>query len=163
MKLLFLDIDGVLNDHSRFPNRYSGIHADKVQRLNRILAELPDLQIVLSSAWRYSFDNQFLAQQILCVHGVDCFERVHGVTALDPVPEDHPSYDDREWWDSMGLRWRKEQIEEYVAAHQPDRFAVVDDLPLGVACLFKTDGNVGLTEEICAQVIEHFSDSRFEG
>lgn len=53
MKLLFLDIDGVLNDHTRTPSGYCGIQADKVSHLNFILKEAPEVQIVISSAWRY--------------------------------------------------------------------------------------------------------------
>lgn len=38
MKLVFLDIDGVLNNHDFEPERMSAtIHRDKVERLNRIL------------------------------------------------------------------------------------------------------------------------------
>jgi len=53
MKLLFLDIDGVLNDHAKLESGYCGIRHDKASLLNRILDAVPDVQLVISSAWRY--------------------------------------------------------------------------------------------------------------
>lgn len=155
-KLLFLDLDGVMNRHERFPNKFCGLRQENIAHLNTILAAVPDLQIVLSSAWRYAFGNAWVVQHLLCCHGVDCFERIHGVTAHDPVPEDHPPYDDKAWWDRMGLEWRGAQIEEYVTAHKPARFAVLDDLPIPVEHLFKTESEIGLTDEIARAVIAHF-------
>jgi hypothetical protein len=52
MKLLFLDIDGVLNSHDQHPNGYCGIHPEKVMLLNGIV-EKTNCKIVISSAWRY--------------------------------------------------------------------------------------------------------------
>lgn len=52
MKVLFLDIDGVLNAHDPHPNGYCGLHPDKVARLDRIVAAT-GCRIVLASAWRY--------------------------------------------------------------------------------------------------------------
>lgn len=43
MKLLFLDIDGVLNDHSKFSNNYCGIKQECVDNLNIILDKYKDL------------------------------------------------------------------------------------------------------------------------
>lgn len=158
LKILFLDIDGVLNDHSRFPNRWSGISRSQVELLNRVLAAVPDLQIVLSSAWRYRFDNAYLVEGLLCCHGMDCFERVHGVTERDPIPDGHPSFDDTEWWSAMGLKWRAKQIREYLQEHPAARYAVLDDLPIDIEHLIQTDGKVGLTEGIVEALIRHFSE-----
>lgn len=52
MKVLFLDIDGVLNGHQRHANGYCGIDPGKVEHLNGIVAETR-CRIVLASAWRY--------------------------------------------------------------------------------------------------------------
>ena len=63
MKLIFLDIDGVLNSHDYFLKRYSetgkmqggirpeSIDPDALRRLERILEET-DAKIIVSSTWR---------------------------------------------------------------------------------------------------------------
>lgn len=52
MKLIFLDIDGVLNDHSRSSSGYCTIDSDKVELFNQILDAHPNARVVISSAWR---------------------------------------------------------------------------------------------------------------
>ena len=51
MKVLFLDIDGVMNNYTsrNFKDKFS---VSAVQALNSLLAREPDLKIVISSAWR---------------------------------------------------------------------------------------------------------------
>jgi len=59
VKILFLDIDGVLNwsgTKERVHNRqFIGIDPEMVARFNRIVDAHPDLKIVISSTWRHSF------------------------------------------------------------------------------------------------------------
>lgn len=52
MKVLFLDIDGVLNP---FGNRATGdiFSSPCCESLNKIIREVSDLKIVISSAWRH--------------------------------------------------------------------------------------------------------------
>lgn len=52
MKVLFLDVDGVLNGHNRYPNGYCGLDRLHLGLLDRIVAET-GCRIVLVSAWRY--------------------------------------------------------------------------------------------------------------
>lgn len=158
-RLLFLDIDGVLNAHERHANGYSPIRPDLVANLNLILDAVPDLQIVLSSAWRYTMREVCSVETLLCCHGANAAKRIHGLTNPDPLPNPCPSYDDREWWSRMGLLWRVDQICDYAWAHSASRFAVLDDLPLEVDHLFLCDPNVGLTAEIADAVVRHFGDS----
>lgn len=157
MKALFLDVDGVLNDHRKWPNKFAPILIEHVEHLNFILEQVPDLQIVLSSAWRYRFDNDYVIEALLCCHGVNAFERVHGRTEFDPASgEDFRPYDDVEWWSEMGIKWRGDQIREYVNLHRVQRWAVLDDLPLQVDHLFRTEAQVGLTGAIAQSVVAHF-------
>lgn len=53
MKVLFLDIDGVLNN---FKDRNFGKSLSKAscENLNTLLKKVPDLKIVISSAWRHN-------------------------------------------------------------------------------------------------------------
>lgn len=53
MTVIFLDIDGVLNDHRRMRNGYSQLTRRCVRELAKILRTRPEARIVVSSAWRY--------------------------------------------------------------------------------------------------------------
>lgn len=53
MRLLFLDIDGVLNNGKPTASGYCTIDYDKALLLNELLDTLPDVKVVISSAWRY--------------------------------------------------------------------------------------------------------------
>lgn len=59
MKILFLDIDGVLN-HSQTKDRiggYIGLNAGMIKRFNKIIEAHPDVKIVVSSTWRHTFSH----------------------------------------------------------------------------------------------------------
>lgn len=75
MKVLFLDIDGVLNSSSwinsnkgRKHGEFNKINPWCVENLNKIIDAIPDLKIVLSSSWRilYSLEE---VQAILKING----------------------------------------------------------------------------------------------
>lgn len=55
MKVLFLDIDGVLNwiDTADRVGPFIGICPERVARFNKIVEAHPDLKIVISSTWRH--------------------------------------------------------------------------------------------------------------
>lgn len=174
MKLLFLDIDGVLNDCCPHDNGYCGIQADKVRHLNRILEECPDVQLVISSSWRYTVlnGNSTLLgfEHLLLSHGVACKGRLHGVTAADPDvfdPKHHEPPFDVEEWKTRGLKWRVEQIYDYVGEHDIYDFVVLDDLPLNLPALVCTAEDcssadlrklrrIGLTKSDADEVIRRF-------
>lgn len=158
MRLLFLDIDGVLNDHSALPSGYCGIQYALAERLNCILSAVPDAQIVVSSAWRYMILEGAMTLKgfgyVLSMHGVKSHGRMHGYTEADFSPDEQPSHFDRETWKEIGIKLRAEQIAKYVMEHQPIRFAVLDDLPLNVPNLVQTDGTKGITDRDVEIVIE---------
>lgn len=87
MKVIFLDIDGVLNDHTQMENHYCGTKYECVQQFNRILDAVPEAKIVISSAWRYMILRGDVTlkgfEMLLLTHGVKCHERVIGHT-IDP-------------------------------------------------------------------------------
>lgn len=147
MKFIFLDIDGCLNDHTMMSNGYCGIQGDKVELLNQILSKHEDVFLVISSAWRYMCINKEMTlrgfEQMLLTHGVNCYNRVHGITSSDEKywPK-NPT-----WHDWKDLTVRSRQIEEYVQQHSPQSFVVFDDLDLPVVNLVRTDGNAGIQQQ----------------
>jgi hypothetical protein len=148
--LLFLDIDGVLNGHEQHANKFCGIGATQAAFLNQILADVPDLQIVVSSAWRYMILGGAMTlkgfEHLLQTHGVCAYNRLHGHTEADLTDEilggGPPPYGGR-----------AELIERYVDQHQPSAWAVVDDLLLAVDNFVQTDPKRGLTEANVADIV----------
>lgn len=148
MKLIFLDIDGVLNDHKIPEGVHCGqIHSQKVTLLNRVL-RFTGAQIVLSSAWRYIVHrgeaNLEGMSWLLQSHGLLAGKLV-GITRMDTEPQN---------WDGRPESWvaspeRGQQITEYLAQHPCERYVVVDDLDLGITAaghpFVKTNGTRGLT------------------
>lgn len=158
MTAIFLDVDGVLNDHRRWANGYSPMQPELVRHLNVLLAGVPKAMIVLSSAWRYSFPDVRSIETVLCVHGANARGRVHGATCSDADVhgidlDDLPSFDDAAWWSHNGLTWRVGQILRYVRENAVERYVVLDDLALDVPNLVKTDGKVGLTPALVTQAM----------
>jgi hypothetical protein len=85
MSLLFLDCDGVINDHKVMYNRYCGSKPSCIKQLNRILETCaPD--VVLSSAWRYMVLQNTVTLEGFChllsTHGVVKFNLI-GTTCRD--------------------------------------------------------------------------------
>jgi hypothetical protein len=137
-KVVFLYIDGVLNNHSRVINFYCGIHPELVQRLNQI-TDATDASIVISSAWRYMVYGGAMTLRGLCY-----LFATHGIKApiIDITQRDEE------------VPQREEQIAEYIIKHGIQQYVVLDDLPLQIPNFVKTEGNVGLTDTHVKQAIE---------
>lgn len=79
MRIIFLDIDGVLNDHKRFSNGFYGIRQENVKHLNTLLGLFPDAKIVITSSWRYMINPQSMTldgfSNLLLCNGVDCLDK----------------------------------------------------------------------------------------
>lgn len=127
MKVIFLDIDGVLN-HDQTADRiggYLGLNPGMIKRFNKIIEACPDVKIVVSSTWRHSF-----------THGV--YEDFEGLVKLlkergllgdivghTPFPPDEPV-----GWMSLGrgYRSRGQEIRMYLHAHpEVEHFLILDD------------------------------------
>lgn len=86
-----------------------------------------------------------------------------GVTVEDPEkydPEHHTAPFDVEYWKSRGLKWRAEQITQYVAMMIPDAWIAVDDLPLKIdpGRFCQTDGSIGLTDDDADWIVESLTE-----
>lgn len=146
LRVLFLDIDGVLNRHEKHPGSvYCGIRADCMAELNRVIHET-GCSLVISSAWRYQILLGAMThrgfENMLCTHGLVCREgTVVGATRKDVSPE---------------CADRGQQIREWLMGHSAVKcWAVVDDCPKGMPMCFgkanqwrlvKTCGDIGLID-----------------
>jgi hypothetical protein len=149
MKLIFLDIDGVLNAHERADNGYYPILISKIDLLSKLLLAVPDAHIVLSSAWRQKLKTASAIETLLCMYGCHCHDRVHGCTECDELSHDGPLplHGDIAAWSAMGLKLRANQIMKYVREHTPISWVAIDDLDLKLNNFIKTNPKLGLMEE----------------
>lgn len=140
--IIFLDIDGVLNDHTLQDNNYCGTKKECVSNFNKILDAFPEAKIVISSAWRYMILGGDLTlngfEMLLLSHGVKCRKRVIGHTMSDESEVESDNY-----------RSRAELIKSWMFANTSsnERFIVLDDMYLGLPESWLIDGKCGLTKE----------------
>ena len=136
MTVLFLDIDGVLNNH-RALGREPPLDSDCVAVLNTV-AELIDASIVISSTWRL-FHSQEELRVMLCDHGLVAPHRI-----IDATPEVE------EWRGTARvLQPRGVEIQAWLSAHRDvQRFVILDDgddMAHLAPHLVQTDMTTGLT------------------
>lgn len=173
MKVLFLDVDGVLNSDAYFQvHPRSSRPSDMAQQLDPMACALlndvlaaTSAKIVLSSDWRFKIDSVEHMERLLRSRGALCAEIVGQTPDLVRRCRD----------EGLGfrLRWLSEQVsagrelsdikawpwagrgDEIVAwlkdADRVAKYAVVDDEDAGmreaVARLVHTDPSVGLTQD----------------
>lgn len=152
MKVIFLDVDGVLNDkNTQRTTEAPGIGIDdiKIQYLKNIV-DATNAQIVLCSGWKlgwsHNFANQSASVQYLTNKLIN-----YGLTIIDRT------------YDPDGFSHRGEGIKNWLANHPiVDAWVVLDDdifpdyeeqgiIPHLVKSSFY---NKGLTEELVEQAIK---------
>jgi len=150
MKVIFLDIDGVLNEDitpTRTKSRVIFIDQEKLLRLKRIV-DATGAKIVLSSTWRYDRDDTRYNGDFLELR--EAFYNA-GLDFYDYTPED-----------ALGIR-RGMEIRAWLGLHrgEVERFIILDDELFDfeerglLFHLIKTDfGDGGLTEELTQEAIE---------
>lgn len=142
MKVIFLDVDGVLNT-PKLIKKFGYDHIDPVlvALLARIVRET-EARIVLSSTWRIDENNRKMVEAALAQHGLEL---------LGSTPVHKKKFPD--WV------YRHEEIGAWLAENQVSKFAILDDLDdAGIeGSFFRTDENLGLTAEIAEKVILHLS------
>ena len=137
MKVLLLDIDGVVNNAHTW-QRYGGfigIDPEMAALVKDIVARVKGLKVVLSSTWRL---NRKSLEEV---------KRVVG--KIDDVTPDLGS--------SRGL-----EINAWLSEHpEVERYAILDDdsdmLPDQMPNFFKTTWQEGITREIADRVINHYN------
>ena len=145
-KILFLDIDGVLNSTKFFESNSMKCSKDDhidlgaVVILKRILNKT-NAKVVLSSSWRGHEDNHKIIKENVCDF-IDitprCCEGIRGVEIYK--------------WINKNYKWEERKKLKY---------AILDDdsdmLLWQKDSFFHVDHKVGLTEEIADEVIKHLN------
>lgn len=131
MKILFLDIDGVLNLHEYNEKAESNtINPVFVKNLNHVL-DSTNCNIVITSAWRYMILKNAMTLQgfeyLLRTHGIHCVGKLIGTTRLDKDVNDKTE--------------RGKQIQDWIIRNMmwlPANtvWAIVDDLDLGLTLAY---------------------------
>lgn len=151
MKLVFLDVDGVLNtcEYNDISKSFT-IHTDKINKLNKLLLET-DSYIVLSSSWRY-----FVHNGSMNLHGLEWLFRTHGLAngrLIDITPPDKEN------------ETRGETITRWIKNHRSDKYihiesyCIIDDMPIDnfeqhKSRFVKTNPSIGLDDVDC-QVVKN--------
>jgi hypothetical protein len=135
MKVLFTDIDGVLNCRKTpNPRKLPYVVDPKLLARFRALVDSTGAKVVLSSTWRYDPAGLFSA-------------RHWGIPFDDVVPD-------------MPGQPRRDEILSWIKAHPSvTRYAVLDDEDDGLddLPLFQPSARNGLTDEICARLTEYLN------
>ena len=112
-KIIFLDVDGVLNDgftKSRTPSGCVGVMDSKVKLIKKIV-DATGAKIVLSSDWRLmdedGLDYQYLLKKL----------SKYGLKIFDKTP-------DMDWRE----RWR--EVSAWLDSHNVGAWVAIDDIPI---------------------------------
>lgn len=140
-KVLFLDVDGVLNYYNPNIDHYdnSWICQDRLKLLAQIINKT-GAKIVVSSTWRLYPKHLSILESHLRTLNL----KITGVTKLISGAE------------------RAEEIEEWITQNDVEKFVIVDD-DLGARInnesFFLTYYNEGLTQEIVDKIVEYFGEN----
>src|SRR3954453_4989022 len=131
MKVVFLDIDGVLNsDATPNPRKLPYVVDRKLLRRFKTLLKRTGAKAVLSSTWRYDPAGLFSARHA-------------GIPFIGTTPD-------------MPRRPRREEVLAWLAAHpRVKRYAIIDDEDYGLdeLPLFQPSAATGLTTTIVNGVV----------
>lgn len=160
--ILFLDYDGILHPDAVYLVRgRPTLRADGhlfmwMPVLERILADFPDVQIVLSTSWARGFGFSKARRKLSPL----LQERTIAATwhsALRRDSEGWPIPKGETWWDTAT---RYEQIKRYVDRENVKEWLAIDDQPTGwpedqLTHLIKLDGLRGLSDvEVQEMLVE---------
>lgn len=153
-RILLLDVDGVLNCHDQFDNKYCCMHEDKLDLLDSIVRRT-GCHIVLVSAWRYLILSGKMTRD-----GFAALMQTHGASLLVVaafrawIPEDEDVNDPHD----RGKIVRK-WIDNFDSNQPVGKASVValDDLELGYVANgiphVQPESLVGLTRDLADRVV----------
>lgn len=161
MKLLFLDMDGVLNseqsahyfwwkkhDRQCYMQEWAELDPICCSNLNKLLEELPDCKVVISSTWRTHFELEEWDK-----HADEYFPALKG-RIIGKTPVIRESF--------RGFTPRGVEITQWLKdnGHSDTPFVILDDNADMEGCmvnLVQTDPNVGLTWDDIKAVLNLFA------
>mgnify|MGYP000061481896 FL=1 len=116
MKVIFLDIDGVLNTEETYMEKSTDLDIDvfRLEYLKEII-DNTKAKIVLSSSWRYFFHKENDKILPRTIRGKDLYDlfKKYGIEIYDITTTD--------------FCFREEQIDDYLKNHDVDNFVILDD------------------------------------
>ena len=153
MKVIFLDIDGVLNEEKSCSRccGYKGIDDKKVENLAKIVKQT-NAEIVLISTWKDDWRKTDKAHQGMMANYLDRKLKKQGLVILDKTKS----------IDKNGFHFsRGEGILQYLADNKVEKYVILDDYQFdydscGLSDYYiKTDAyNGGLTGELAVEAIK---------
>lgn len=166
MKIIFLDIDGVMNMYgssSRTFMKDYGQHIEPhiVNRLNYICENVKDLRFVISSSWRSNMED---LEKQLKEQGFKYWHLVIDKTCKPLLVTDRePSYNLK---DDYLYSFRGQQINEWLDRNKVTKYLAIDDEISDICgdkcnvinkdCVYKIDGNEGLLHKDAINIINYF-------
>lgn len=135
--IIFLDIDGVLNNHKILKSsEYCGILSRCIDNLN-IIIQYTGADLVISSAWRYIILGGEMTclgfKYMLITHGLTPKVKILGTTVADDITIN-----------------RESQIKNYLDSNKVNKFIILDDLnifPSFPKNFYLVNPNSGLTRK----------------
>lgn len=148
MKLIFLDVDGVLNCAASFTRRGNPFPIDdnKVDLLAQIV-EATGAELVLSSTWREDFNSK-----------MDIIDKHCGAPELiEKLKTRGLKFIGRTGYDVNRETEIKNFLQEFSKDHEIKSFIVLDDDVVHMPQLVKTNWNLGLTPHCVEKAIKILS------
>lgn len=145
MKIIFLDVDGVLNTPKLLQKfGFDFIDPIMVALIARIVRET-DAKIVLSSSWRVEERDKKKVEIALAEHDLEIF---------DSTPIIRREFSEGNWV------WRNEEIQAWIDQNTVTKFAIIDDVDDAniEGSFFQTKEDRGLTVDIAEQIIVHLNN-----
>lgn len=137
MKVIFLDIDGVLNKHGWAQKKSEWLEDSKLKLLSK-LCNKTGAKIVFASNWRETwFEPMFYENKSTAIYwGHKKFDE-YGLEVIGITGR---------------VRTRGDEIKKYLYDNpQITNYVSIDDTFVDVENRVQTNGDIGLTEEDCAK------------
>lgn len=145
MNVIFLDIDGVINDaynirYNRRNGEYQPLDKRMVHML-RLITEIPETKIVISSTWRKLYTGKEF---------VEIFQDAGWENPQRYLLGTTPS----------GSGWRGHEIEHWLSTNPVDRFVILDDdvdvLETHADSFMWIDPDIGFTMAHVRSIMDYF-------